>query len=463
MDPRATAGAVRRLAHGPGVPAADRAAPAIAKADHAAVAALLEPLVCGDLARPEARPAALHPAAERARRHRRRPDGRPADRPTSARACCSSSSTPGPRKATSPASRAAVGDAAELVRADDRGLIAVQGPEAEAVIAADPARGRGPRLHDLHAAPASTGDRASSSRAPATPARTASRSWSRPSRRGRSGTGCCSDERARPIGLGARDSLRLEAGLPLYGHDLDETVSPVEASLDFARLQAPAARPRTSPARRGSLGELAGRPDAPPRRPARARRRAGPRGRRDRRCRAAPWSARSPAAASRRRLGAPIAMGYVPPALAEPGAAARRRSCAAAGRPPRSSPCRSFPTAITASPGAETAMRFTKDHEWVEADGDVATIGITAYAAEPAGRRGVRRAARGRQGGEGRRRPGGGGERQGRLGRLRPGLRRGGRGQRRAARRPRDRQRHAREGRLVRQAEARQPRRARRA
>jgi len=42
------------------------------------------------------------------------------------------------------------------------------------------------------------------------------------------------DERVRPIGLGARDSLRLEAGLPLYGHDLDETVSPVEAGLTFA-------------------------------------------------------------------------------------------------------------------------------------------------------------------------------------------------------------------------------------
>lgn len=33
------------------------------------------------------------------------------------------------------------------------------------------------------------------------------------------------------IGLGARDSLRLEAGMCLYGHDLDESVSPVEGGL----------------------------------------------------------------------------------------------------------------------------------------------------------------------------------------------------------------------------------------
>jgi aminomethyltransferase len=42
------------------------------------------------------------------------------------------------------------------------------------------------------------------------------------------------DSRVKPIGLGARDSLRLEAGLPLYGHDLDDTVSPIEAGLNFA-------------------------------------------------------------------------------------------------------------------------------------------------------------------------------------------------------------------------------------
>ena len=37
-----------------------------------------------------------------------------------------------------------------------------------------------------------------------------------------------------PIGLGARDSLRLEAGLCLYGHDMDEGINPVEANLTFA-------------------------------------------------------------------------------------------------------------------------------------------------------------------------------------------------------------------------------------
>ena len=38
----------------------------------------------------------------------------------------------------------------------------------------------------------------------------------------------------KPIGLGARDSLRLEAGLCLYGHDIDTTTTPVEASLTWA-------------------------------------------------------------------------------------------------------------------------------------------------------------------------------------------------------------------------------------
>ena len=43
----------------------------------------------------------------------------------------------------------------------------------------------------------------------------------------------CAQPEVKPIGLGARDSLRLEAALPLYGHDLSPETSPVEAGLLF--------------------------------------------------------------------------------------------------------------------------------------------------------------------------------------------------------------------------------------
>lgn len=58
-----------------------------------------------------------------------------------------------------------------------------------------------------------------------------------------------------PIGLGARDSLRLEAGLCLYGHDMDSATTPVEASLGWAisrRVAPTACALAASPAPSGS-------------------------------------------------------------------------------------------------------------------------------------------------------------------------------------------------------------------
>jgi len=43
-----------------------------------------------------------------------------------------------------------------------------------------------------------------------------------------------SDKGAKPIGLGARDTLRLEAGLCLYGHELNQDINPVQANLKWA-------------------------------------------------------------------------------------------------------------------------------------------------------------------------------------------------------------------------------------
>lgn len=63
-----------------------------------------------------------------------------------------------------------------------------------------------------------------------------------------------------PIGLGARDSLRLEAGLCLYGHDLDEHTSPVESSLLWALSKvrrADGARPGGYPGADVILGHIA--------------------------------------------------------------------------------------------------------------------------------------------------------------------------------------------------------------
>lgn len=72
----------------------------------------------------------------------------------------------------------------------------------------------------------------------------------------------------KPIGLGARNSLRLEAGLPLYGNDIDSTTTPVEAGLNWALQKvrrADGARAGGFPGATKILAQLAGGTGAPAR------------------------------------------------------------------------------------------------------------------------------------------------------------------------------------------------------
>jgi len=121
---------------------------------------------------------------------------------------------------------------ATVERLEDRALLALQGPEAAAVLAAHAPQAAGMVFMDTCALTA-FGTDAIISRSGYTgedgyeisvPATEAQRIWNL----------LLEDERVKAIGLGARDSLRLEAGLPLYGHDMDETVSPIEAGMPFA-------------------------------------------------------------------------------------------------------------------------------------------------------------------------------------------------------------------------------------
>ena len=149
-----------------------------------------------------------------------------------------------------PHRRAAAGRRAFSSAQDDRGLLALQGPGAAAVLAKHRAQGRRARLH------AGRVDAGRRLRLP--------RLALGLHRRGRlrdlgrrptmpSSLRACSpaDPAVQPIGLGARDSLRLEAGLCLYGHDIDETTSPVEAALVWSmqkrrRTRAASPAPRAS-------------------------------------------------------------------------------------------------------------------------------------------------------------------------------------------------------------------------
>jgi aminomethyltransferase len=120
----------------------------------------------------------------------------------------------------------------KIERLENRALLALQGPEACAVLSAyipDAAKmvfmdSRALDGFGTDVLLSRTGYTGEDGYEISIPATEAARVWAM----------LLADERVRPIGLGARDSLRLEAGLPLYGHDVDETVSPIEADLAFA-------------------------------------------------------------------------------------------------------------------------------------------------------------------------------------------------------------------------------------
>ena len=120
----------------------------------------------------------------------------------------------------------------DIQRLEDRALMAIQGPEAAAAVQAHVPATADMVFMDIRSMSgfgtdiiiSRSGYTGEDGYEISVPASEAVRVWNL----------LLSDERVKPIGLGARDSLRLEAGLPLYGHDLDETVSPVEAGLTFA-------------------------------------------------------------------------------------------------------------------------------------------------------------------------------------------------------------------------------------
>ncbi|MDB5622340.1 MAG: gcvT [Devosia sp.] len=201
-----------------------------AEADHADISAVIEPLVCGDIAglrRGQIRYTILL-----------NDQGGALDDLMIARSPSSGGElyivvNAGTKDADFARIEAAAGDRATLIRADgDHALLALQGPAAVAVLGT-----LVPGVTDLgfmtHAAfpwaagqilVARSGYTGEDGFEILVPSADAPALWDQ----------LLTDERVKPIGLGARDSLRLEAGLPLYGHDLDPGISPIEAGLGFA-------------------------------------------------------------------------------------------------------------------------------------------------------------------------------------------------------------------------------------
>jgi aminomethyltransferase len=123
-------------------------------------------------------------------------------------------------------------DDVKVERADDRALIALQGPRAAAVLARYAPGVAAMKFMDARAIEVA-GIEARVSRSGYTgedgfeisvPAERAAELWDR----------LAGEPDVKPVGLGARDSLRLEAGLCLYGHDINSETSPVEAGLAWS-------------------------------------------------------------------------------------------------------------------------------------------------------------------------------------------------------------------------------------
>lgn len=128
--------------------------------------------------------------------------------------------------------RASLSDTCEVEALTDRALIALQGPKAESVLAK--LCGDVPAMRFMDAGPRRvggidcfvsrsgyTGEDGFEISVPAEHAETLAKAL-------------LANSGVLPIGLGARDSLRLEAGLCLYGHDIDTTTTPVEGALEWS-------------------------------------------------------------------------------------------------------------------------------------------------------------------------------------------------------------------------------------
>ena len=259
----------------------------------------------------------------------------------------------------------------------EQALLALQGPKAVDALARLVPGVADADLHDRRRRSDSTGSGPGSA-GRAIPARTASRFRCRPMRSRRSPTCCCDQPEVKPIGLGARDSLRLEAGLPLYGHDLDTHDDAGRGRTSSSRCRSAAARRAASRAGRAS------RRSWPMGRSASA---SASRSKAASRCARARWCVdgegnevgKVTSGGFSPSLEAPIAMAYVPLASAAPGSArlagAARQDLQPAGR----RRCPSSPIATTAREPAMMSVYYTKDHEWIRVDGDTATVGITDY------------------------------------------------------------------------------------